>query len=54
MICKAPARNTGVNAALMDCAVDLAGNQRIFDGVVDIGCYECLITRLPGFSVIFR
>jgi len=51
---KSLARNAGVNAAWMTGAVDLAGNQRIFDEVVDIGCYECHIIHPPRFIVIVR
>ena len=34
-----PCKNTGVNAAWMDEATDLAGNRRRV-GMVDMGCYE--------------
>jgi hypothetical protein len=37
------ARNRGVNAAWMADATDMAGNARINDGTVDIGCYECTL-----------
>lgn len=44
------ARNAGVNAAWMASATDLAGNARIADGVVDAGCYECM---LPNDGTLF-
>ena len=51
---KSPARNAGVNAAWMNSAVDLAGNARIFEDVVDIGCYECQISPLSGMVLFVR
>ena len=33
--------------------VDLAGNLRLKDGKVDIGCYQCWL-REPGMMIIFR
>ncbi len=47
------ARNRGVNAAWMADATDMAGNARINDGTVDIGCYECYLP-CEGTMVIFR
>ena len=47
------ARNAGVNAAWMASATDMAGNARINDGTVDIGCYECYLP-CEGTMVIFR
>jgi len=46
------ARNAGVNAAWMSSAIDLAGNQRLFDDVVDIGCYECLLHQAGTIVVV--
>ena len=48
---KSPARNAGANADWMLSATDFAGNARIFDDVVDIGCYECWLLK-PGFMII--
>ena len=42
----------GGSAAWMNSAVDLAGNARIFDDVVDIGCYECLLSAPSGMTII--
>ena len=50
---RSPARNAGVNAAWMNSAEDLAGNPRIFDDVVDIGCYECLLAA-PGLMIMIQ
>ena len=47
------ARNAGVNAAWMADATDMAGNARINDGTVDIGCYECYLP-CEGTMMIFR
>ena len=47
------ARNAGANAAWMASATDMAGNARINDGTVDIGCYECYLP-CEGTMVIFR
>ena len=44
------ARNRGVNAGWMASATDMAGNARINDGTVDIGCYECY---LPSEGTVF-
>ena len=38
----------------MNSAVDLAGNQRVFEDVVDIGCYECQIPPLSGMVIFVR
>ena len=35
-----PCINSGTNMDWMAGATDLAGNQRIYDGTVDMGCYE--------------
>ena len=35
-----PCRNKGANQAWMDGAKDLAGNDRIIDDIVDMGCFE--------------
>lgn len=35
-----PCRNTGTNQSWMTGARDLAGNPRIIEGIVDMGCYE--------------
>jgi len=47
------ARNVGANAAWMSAAVDLVGNPRINDSVVDIGCYECIL-QPEGTRIIFK
>ena len=47
------ARNAGMNAAWMASATDLAGNARVNDGIVDIGCYECYLP-CEGTMLIFR
>ena len=46
-----PCVNAGVNADWMVGATDLAGNPRIFNKTVDIGCYENL---QRGLSLVFR
>lgn len=47
-----PARNTGIARAWHVGAVDLAGNPRVIDTAVDIGCYE--YRGKPGLFVIVR
>ena len=47
------ARNAGMNAAWMASVTDLAGNARVNDGIVDIGCYECYLP-CEGTMLIFR
>ena len=47
------ARGRGLNMAWMTGAKDLAGIDRILDGTVDIGCYECNLPPV-GTTVIFR
>lgn len=47
------ARGRGLNMAWMAGAKDLAGVDRILDGTVDIGCYECNLPPV-GTTVIFR
>jgi hypothetical protein len=37
---RGPSINAGINLDWMADATDLAGNPRIIDHVVDIGCYE--------------
>ncbi|NLF39582.1 hypothetical protein GX586_09065 [bacterium] len=37
-----PCINTGTNRAWMAGALDFAGNPRIIDGAVDMGCYEAI------------
>ena len=49
----AAARGRGLNMAWMTGAKDLAGVDRILDGTVDIGCYECNLPPV-GTTVIFR
>ena len=47
------ARGRGLNMAWMAGAKDLAGVDRILDGTVDIGCYECNLPPV-GTMMIFR
>ena len=47
------ARGRGLNMGWMTGAKDLAGVDRILDGTVDIGCYECNLPPV-GTTVIFR
>ena len=47
------ARGRGLNMAWMTGAKDLAGVDRILDGTVDIGCYECNLPPV-GTMMIFR
>ena len=47
------ARGRGLNMAWMTGAKDLAGVDRILDGTVDIGCYECNLPPV-GTLMIFR
>ena len=47
------ARGRGLNMAWMTGAKDLAGIDRILDGTVDIGCYECNLPPV-GTMMIFR
>ena len=46
-----PAQNAGTNLGWMQGAVDLFGNPRILDKIVDIGCYE---KGLTGLAIIVR
>ena len=47
------ARGRGQNMGWMSDATDMAGNARIFDGTVDIGCYECILPN-DGTIMIVR
>ncbi|HOM58242.1 MAG TPA: right-handed parallel beta-helix repeat-containing protein [Kiritimatiellia bacterium] len=49
LFCRSPARNAGVNDDWMLGAKDLAGQDRILDDVVDMGCYE--YRTIPGFMI---
>ena len=46
------ARNRGTNASWMETATDRAGNARIAEGTVDLGCYE--VQRAPGMLLMMR
>lgn len=51
-----PACNAGLGSDwLVSCvgATDFAGNQRVFDGAIDVGALECQ-KRNPGFRLICR
>lgn len=50
---RSPARNAGFDAGFGSGDLDLAGNPRVLEGVVDIGCFECSDPR-PGMTVIVR
>lgn len=45
--------NAGLDVGWTADDVDLAGASRVVDGRVDIGCYECTLTR-PGSLMILR
>ena len=47
-----PCRNAGANGAWMEWALDLAGNPRLDDTTVDIGCYEW--QSIAGFTILFK
>ena len=47
-----PCRNAGANVAWMEGALDLAGNPRLDDTTVDIGCYEW--QSIAGFTILFK
>ena len=47
------AQNSGLNAAWMTSATDLAGRARILEDTVDIGCYECDIV-CHGLMIMVR
>lgn len=47
-----PARNTGIALTWHDGSVDLAGNPRVIDATVDIGCYE--YRGKPGLFLVVR
>jgi hypothetical protein len=47
-----PAHDTGIALAWHVGAVDLAGNPRVIDTAVDIGCYEYRGT--PGLFLVVR
>ena len=46
-------KNKGVRLDWMDDATDLAGNARLRDGKVDIGCYQCWLDPL-GVILLLR
>ena len=46
-----PCLNTGLNAGWMKAARDLAGNPRLRNGAVDLGCYE---SQSDGFFLMLR
>ena len=46
-------KNKGVKLDWMDDATDLAGNARLRDGKVDIGCYQCWLDPL-GMMLLLR
>lgn len=48
-----PLRNKGQTLNYTDKDVDLAGELRVCEGKVDIGCYECWLPA-PGLMLIFR
>ena len=47
------ARNAGLDMDWMSAATDFAGNGRVNDGHVDIGCYESYLIP-EGLKIIFR
>lgn len=47
------ARNRGINQPWMTSAKDFAGRDRILEGVVDVGCYECDLPAL-GLMLFLR
>ena len=49
-----PCRDAGTNETWMTGAMDLFGNTRILNNVVDIGCYEYLPPPASGTSFFFR
>ena len=49
---RSPCRNGGENEAWMMAATDLAGNPRVSEDTVDIGCSEWL--PIPGLRLLFR
>ena len=46
------ARNRGLNQTWMSGAKDFAGRDRILEGNVDIGCYECDLPALGGLLLV--
>ena len=46
------ARNRGVNQPWMTSAKDLAGRDRILEGTVDIGCYECDLPAIGAMLLL--
>ena len=49
-----PCRDAGTNETWMTGALDLFGNARILNNIVDIGCYEYLAPPASGTAVFFR
>lgn len=50
---KSPCAKAGCVEAWMASATDLAGNPRLYEGAVDIGCYQNC-ERAPGMIITFR
>jgi hypothetical protein len=51
-----PCVNSGLNAAWMATATDLAGTDRIVGGIVDMGAYECPVPAInppPGSMTLY-
>lgn len=49
---RSPCRNKGENMAWMMAATDLAGNPRVSEDTVDIGCFEWL--PIPGLKLLLK
>ena len=48
-----PLRGKGLILDWMSDGTDIAGNPRLRDGVVDVGCYQCWLNQ-PGLHVLFK